>query len=562
MQQLQERLQMNLIQQTHLVSQQSPDTVKSSDTLHQMAFQQQQLVHHLQMTQRRYVLQHGMNLQPAALNPPPQGKLTQTNNGGDMNALWNSLNPTAPEPAQDKPPGDKGIGGINGLLVSMGISRRECLNGGVSQDEVPPASQPDQPGELSKVHQLFGHGVCKWPGCEAVCEDIQAFFKHLNKEHNLDDRSTAQARVQMQVVSQLELQLQKERDRLQAMMMHLHMSKQQGLEQEREASNSGLCLPKLSPQPYLSQPQPCLPTNVISQVPPVSLSSLVSTVRSSVNVLRPTAPSLVSPSKRRIYEKSALSLSGEIQRNREFYKNADVRPPFTYASLIRQSIIESPDKQLTLNEIYNWFQNTFCYFRRNAATWKNAVRHNLSLHKCFMRVENVKGAVWTVDEMEFYKRRPQRCLIGDSQAEENLTMKSPRLYGDSTNANMQMLHPHLFRMLYGIELGQGIPPLEMVPMNENAFTGYVSSSPPPLRSDRDTHSPLLKKQRLQEDELMRIKQENGTHVYGAHHLSAELEGPESTSADEEVAQDLSMSQEDPPAPPCTSGSGSAYASES
>lgn len=66
----------------------------------------------------------------------------------------------------------------------------------------------------------------------------------------------------------------------------------------------------------------------------------------------------------------ASKLSTEIQRNREFYKNADVRPPFTYASLIRQSIIESPDKQLTLNEIYNWFQNTFCYFRRNAATWK------------------------------------------------------------------------------------------------------------------------------------------------------------------------------------------------
>lgn len=37
------------------------------------------------------------------------------------------------------------------------------------------------------------------------------------------------------------------------------------------------------------------------------------------------------------------------------------------------------------------------------------MRHNLSLHKCFMRVENVKGAVWTVDEIEFYKRRPQRC---------------------------------------------------------------------------------------------------------------------------------------------------------
>lgn len=51
-------------------------------------------------------------------------------------------------------------------------------------------------------------------------------FRHLNTEHCLDDRSTAQARVQMQVVSQLEIQLQKERDRLQSMMQHLYLSKQ------------------------------------------------------------------------------------------------------------------------------------------------------------------------------------------------------------------------------------------------------------------------------------------------------------------------------------------------
>ena len=28
--------------------------------------------------------------------------------------------------------------------------------------------------------------------------------------------------------------------------------------------------------------------------------------------------------------------------------------------------------QLTLNEIYNWFQASFAFFRRNAATWKVA----------------------------------------------------------------------------------------------------------------------------------------------------------------------------------------------
>lgn len=40
--------------------------------------------------------------------------------------------------------------------------------------------------------------------------------------------------------------------------------------------------------------------------------------------------------------------------------------------------------------------------------FQNAVRHNLSLHKCFVRLENVKGAVWTVDEIEFHRRRPQK----------------------------------------------------------------------------------------------------------------------------------------------------------
>lgn len=36
-----------------------------------------------------------------------------------------------------------------------------------------------------------------------------------------------------------------------------------------------------------------------------------------------------------------------------------------------------------------------------------------------MRVENVKGAVWTVDEIEFYKRRPQRCAGGNATSSTN-----------------------------------------------------------------------------------------------------------------------------------------------
>ncbi|GAA6065392.1 forkhead box protein P1-B isoform X1, partial [Tachysurus ichikawai] len=82
-------------------------------------------------------------------------------------------------------------------------------------------SAPDEHTHHS--HPLYAHGVCKWPGCEAVFEDFQSFLKHLNNEHALDDRSTAQCRVQMQVVQQLELQLAKDKERLQAMMTHLHV---------------------------------------------------------------------------------------------------------------------------------------------------------------------------------------------------------------------------------------------------------------------------------------------------------------------------------------------------
>ena len=38
-----------------------------------------------------------------------------------------------------------------------------------------------------------------------------------------------------------------------------------------------------------------------------------------------------------------------------------------------QAILDAPEQQLTLNEIYSWFIHKFAYFRRNAATWKVCV---------------------------------------------------------------------------------------------------------------------------------------------------------------------------------------------
>lgn len=31
--------------------------------------------------------------------------------------------------------------------------------------------------EHASSHPLYGHGECKWPGCEALCEDMGQFIK-------------------------------------------------------------------------------------------------------------------------------------------------------------------------------------------------------------------------------------------------------------------------------------------------------------------------------------------------------------------------------------------------
>lgn len=78
------------------------------------------------------------------------------------------------------------------------------------------------------------------------------------------------------------------------------------------------------------------------------------------------------------------------------------KPPYSYATLITYAITNSTNRQLTLNEIYNWVMEHYGYYRTAGNGWKNSIRHNLSLNKSFVRVprpinEPGKGSYWTVD---------------------------------------------------------------------------------------------------------------------------------------------------------------------
>jgi len=86
-----------------------------------------------------------------------------------------------------------------------------------------------------------------------------------------------------------------------------------------------------------------------------------------------------------------------------------------------QAILSSPDKRLTLNQVYDWLISNVSYFsdRQDTATsggWKNSIRHNLSLHQKFLKIPNEdagKSSWWTLnpDNKQVVKKR--RSTYGD-----------------------------------------------------------------------------------------------------------------------------------------------------
>ncbi|KAF4984603.1 hypothetical protein FZEAL_240 [Fusarium zealandicum] len=108
------------------------------------------------------------------------------------------------------------------------------------------------------------------------------------------------------------------------------------------------------------------------------------------------------------------------------------KPPHSYAQLIGMAILRSQNKRLTLAQIYKWISDNYSFYNPTDAGWQNSIRHNLSLHKNFIKIERPKddpgkGNYWAIEpgtESQFLKEKPTRK---SASASENIPVMSTRL---------------------------------------------------------------------------------------------------------------------------------------
>ncbi|XP_076243845.1 uncharacterized protein LOC143185039 [Calliopsis andreniformis] len=129
------------------------------------------------------------------------------------------------------------------------------------------------------------------------------------------------------------------------------------------------------------------------------------------------------------------------------------KPPYSFSCLIFMAIEDSPVKALPVKEVYAWILEHFPYFRNAPTGWKNSVRHNLSLNKCFRKVEKApnlgKGSLWMVDA----QYRPNliqalsRAPFPPPTAQTLSSPEKPQRKNTSTRLPDPILFPYLSKRL-------------------------------------------------------------------------------------------------------------------
>lgn len=100
-------------------------------------------------------------------------------------------------------------------------------------------------------------------------------------------------------------------------------------------------------------------------------------------------------------KKPSLTCSEKSMEHRSENTNDSSRDnnSLSYIGMIATAILRSSETKLTLAGIYTYMEKHFYGILSNRPGWRNTVRHNLSLHECFVKGEIAaegKGRFWRI----------------------------------------------------------------------------------------------------------------------------------------------------------------------
>lgn len=131
-------------------------------------------------------------------------------------------------------------------------------------------------------------------------------------------------------------------------------------------------------------------------------ASLPEDVISSVAVCDSACVNLsqCSNSVRNIQHEASTPGAGTTNNYKESKTSEAIRKPdISYIELVARAIMSSPDNSVLLADIYQWIECNYPYYKNTTNSWRNSIRHNLSVNECFVkskRVRNGRGFYWSI----------------------------------------------------------------------------------------------------------------------------------------------------------------------